>query len=496
MKIFLSIMAWGFTALTTFYIFLLSLREAEPVKASVLCKFIVPPPFGLYLVVFFMAIGVTSHILLHNLPAPRMFDTVKGPQDESLTKSNERSLEAEFEDAASAGKAYAKDYFQAGERDFEAGRYEDALKNYGKSLSKLETMSAYLNLSICLNNIARFTDAEQVAEKGLAIALKKGHELFQAVFLSNIANMYRRQGKLNQALEYLEQATLIFERKKDLGNWANTRATIGMVYLRTGRTNDALVELRKSLKVHKDLKDIDNVGHDQLTIGNIYLTQEKFKEALASYQEALASYRRKGTLSDQASALGNIGGAYAGQGDFDKALEFQQQALQLYRKMNDPVGVAKTIGNIGSIYLRQGHPIDALKQLSEALEIQKRIGVKSDQAITLHNIARTYEGMGQDEKALIYLRESLDLTVQVGAQGEQASVLLHLGELYFKQGDVHNALATQLHALEIATTLRDIELEKMALNNLVTIYSHMGNKKELTEVERRLATINVDGKRE
>ena len=134
MKGLLSIFAYGFSGLTAVYGLLLGYRNAEWIKISVLNDFIVPPPFGVWLVISFTIAAFMFQVLLHNLPATSFFEVVKGAQGELLTKSNERGLEAEFESAASEIQAAAKEYFMAGERDFAVTAYEDAARNYEKSV--------------------------------------------------------------------------------------------------------------------------------------------------------------------------------------------------------------------------------------------------------------------------------------------------------------------------------------------------------------------------
>jgi hypothetical protein len=136
MKLFLSIIAYGFSGLTPIYIFLIIQREAEWVKTSLLRDFIVQPPFGVWLVIFFAFVAVTSQILLHNFPTTPFFQDVTGADNEVLSKSTEHAFDAEFENAASEIKAAAKEYFMAGERDFAATQYDDAARNYDKSISK------------------------------------------------------------------------------------------------------------------------------------------------------------------------------------------------------------------------------------------------------------------------------------------------------------------------------------------------------------------------
>ncbi len=79
---------------------------------------------------------------------PPAFETAQGPKGESFQKATESGFDRELEDAAAEIKTKAKQYFDAAEKDFKPGSYEDAAKNYQKSIDLLPTVSAYLNAGV------------------------------------------------------------------------------------------------------------------------------------------------------------------------------------------------------------------------------------------------------------------------------------------------------------------------------------------------------------
>ena len=70
MKTSLTIIAYVSTLLIPIYFGLLNSRENLWVQTSVLRHFIVQPPAGFWLVIFFAVVAATSHIWLNNLPTP------------------------------------------------------------------------------------------------------------------------------------------------------------------------------------------------------------------------------------------------------------------------------------------------------------------------------------------------------------------------------------------------------------------------------------------
>jgi len=79
-------------------------------------------------------------------------------------------------------------------------------------MSTLPTMSAYLNMGISLYYISEFQRAFEAYSSGLALAKKNQDMSLEGAFLGNIGNVYRYQGKLDEALEYMNKARTIFQR--------------------------------------------------------------------------------------------------------------------------------------------------------------------------------------------------------------------------------------------------------------------------------------------
>ena len=200
--------------------------------------------------------------------------SVPGPQGESIQKATLTGFEKELADAATEHASEAKNYFKAAEHDFEARRYRDAAKNDQKSIGALPTSSAYLNLGASLFYVSDLRQAEGAIHTGLQLTRKKRNKVLEESFLTNLGDVYRLQGKLDEGL----------------------------------KCHQAALELSARIEYPRDQ------GHAFGGIGDIYREQQRLDEALKSYQAAQKLYEKMAHSRGRSKVLTAIGIIHADRG--------------------------------------------------------------------------------------------------------------------------------------------------------------------------------------
>ena len=183
--------------------------------------------------------------------ASSALETVVTANGTTIQKATESGFDKEAQDAADELKKRVKEYFSAGEQDFAANNYRSAATNFKASIAALPTMAAYLNAGFSLNNISDYPGAQQAYEEGLLLAQRKGDKSFQAAFLDNIGIVDSDYGKLDEALNYQQQALNI---DKAIGNQigqATDLNNIGMIYKNMGKFDEALNYFQQALAPFK-----------------------------------------------------------------------------------------------------------------------------------------------------------------------------------------------------------------------------------------------------
>jgi tetratricopeptide (TPR) repeat protein len=346
------------------------------------------------------------------------FETVQGPKGEAFQKATESGFEKELKDAADDLKVRAKRFFEAAEKELKPGSYEDAARNYQKSIDLLPTMSAYLNVGISWYYVSNYPKAEQVFLTGLQLARQKGDKRFEGNFLGNIGNVYCQQGKLNEALKSYQQALEIHKHiVNPLGEAANL-GNIGVVYANQGKLNEALRSYQQALEIHKHIVNPLGEAADLGNIGIVYYQQGNLNEALGAYQQALEIDKKISNSLGEAADLVNIGNVYYQQGKLNEALGAYQQALEVHKNIGNSHGLVGCLGNIGIVYYQQGKLNEALEFYQQAFEIAREIGDQLGQATQLGYIGIVYRNQGKLDDALRFMQQARDIFERIGTPRE------------------------------------------------------------------------------
>lgn len=301
-------------------------------------------------------------------------ETVLISGGETFEKATESGFQRELREAAEGQKTEANSHFNAGEKDFAASKFQSAARNYKASIECLPTMAACLNSGKSFYYISDYPGAEEAYRQGLGIARQKREQQFEAAFLAGIGNVYADKGKLEDALNYLQQALAL---NKSIGyslGEADDLSYIAVVYENKGNLDEAVNYHQQALAIDKSIGNHLGEAQDFGSIGNVYAIKGKLDDAQKYYQQSLITYKSIGNPLGEANALGSIGNVYYLKGNLDEALNYHQQALPLHKSIGNSLGVASDLFNIGLLYFTKGKLDDALNSFQQAHTLYKTIG--------------------------------------------------------------------------------------------------------------------------
>jgi diguanylate cyclase (GGDEF)-like protein len=230
-------------------------------------------------------------------------------------------------------------------------------------------------------------------------------------------------------------------------------------------------------------------------------------EALTLYDQAVSTARSSPDDEMLASALHYRGYLRGLQGRYAEALDDLRQSQTLYEKLGMATHAMTTLGSIATTYRRMGDYPQALGIYREALQQQRSLGMKREQAITEHNIGRVEENLKNWDAAARSFETSLQLNRELGYFRGEGFALRGLAAVAQGRGDPRRALQSldnaqtaqrqtpdvrlsavisvargiSLHALNRLPAARaelmsalEILRKAGALNELVTVYEHLG----------------------
>lgn len=290
----------------------------------------------------------------------------------------------------------------------QAGRLDEAHAGYRAVLAiDARNFDAEHLLGVIALQRARPEEARTHFERAVELAPES------ATAHSNLAETFRRLGRLPDALSQLQLATRLDPQLVE------AQFNLGGLLRGLGRNEEAIDAYRRALALKPDFADAHaSLGAALREVGNL-------QEALACGQRALA-------LKPESAALHlNVGNLLREKGFMDEAGAAYRAALE-----RDPL-LVEAYNNLGNVLRHQGRADEALACYERALT------VKPDFAEALLNGAQVLREQRRFADAVTAYR------LLIEARPDMAEAHLDLGNALKGMGDNEGALACYAKALEV-----------------------------------------------
>ncbi|MFX0060968.1 MAG: tetratricopeptide repeat protein [Candidatus Hermodarchaeota archaeon] len=339
------------------------------------------------------------------------------------------------------------------------GYFEKALQFVKTLEEKVFTPHDWLLCQILKSDIhkkmGQLEDALKIAEHTYneAQKLKEPLQAWQA--LIRISEHLRRLGKLDAALETIEQCEQLFETlaQNPPADIARLEGVLmfhkSLIYWRKGDFNPALEFQKKALSIAKNEGDKLGIASTLTMLGTIYAHMGDLDQCLEYLKRGLAVKKEFGHKEEIARSLLNIGITYEEKGDLNQALDYYQQSLVLQKALGNKKEIAMSLNNIGNIYKKKGDFDQALEFYQQSLALRKPFGNKYEIGAVLGNIGLVYWQKGDLDHALKYLKQHLTLFEEYGNNFHTSKALFHLIAVAIDKNSLEQAQKYLLHLQKI-----------------------------------------------
>jgi tetratricopeptide (TPR) repeat protein len=272
--------------------------------------------------------------------------------------------------------------------------FDEAIKGYQRAIEQARIalsenspiLAGYLyRISTLFDELGNYSAGIPPAEEAVKIFKTKAKSRTLALYFNNLAELYRSQGRYEEAEPLYKQALTLYQ--KLLGDR------------------------------HPDVAIIIN------NLAVLYKSQGRYEEAEPLYKQALAL--KQELLGDRhlsvATSINNLAVLYDSQGRYEEAEPLYKQALSLIQELlgaRHP-DVATSINNLAFLYSSQGRYEEAEPLLKQALALrQELLGDRHPNvAISLNNLAALYDSQGRYEEAEpLYLKALEIMEVSLGME--------------------------------------------------------------------------------
>jgi tetratricopeptide (TPR) repeat protein len=182
--------------------------------------------------------------------------------------------------------------------------YQEALDIYGRVRATFEALGEPRSVGTALHQIGivyqmadEFDAAEDAYRQSLAISVREADLLGQADTLNQLGNLYAAQGRYEESVTFLQQATKIYTESEERAREGAARGNLAIRLLRLRRYEEARQELQRAIACKQ------NYGHAAqpwlvwTTLTKLERETGNLKAARAARQQAIdtyLAYRRDG----------------------------------------------------------------------------------------------------------------------------------------------------------------------------------------------------------
>ncbi len=190
------------------------------------------------------------------------------------------------------------------------------------------------------------------------------------------AGTYRMMGNLAASINDARESIRLVENDLAMRKIkAEALRCIGLCLDKQGKSNEALNWLNQALTTSQSIKDKENVAIIQLGLGVVYENLGNYTQAMAMYQASMEHWRQTENAIWLANLLNNLGVLQHLTGDYRAAIVSYELALQYARTSGYARFEAFVLAGIGDIYTELEAIDEALEAYQQAFLIANRLHI-------------------------------------------------------------------------------------------------------------------------
>lgn len=413
--------------------------------------------------------------------------------------------------------AKARRYFDQAENALSEGEFSKAARWYEMSREAVDTLAAQLNFGIAVYNTSDLPKAASIFSAGLNTARERHIEVLESAFLTNLGNVYREQGLLEQADRLYKDAYKIDSRFNNPLGLATAEYNRGLLLAIRGKFLESLFYFDLARTAYQQRGNKSGEADALAGRAGSFRILENAAYASADLRAAASLYAQIPGALAEANYHSVVGEAefYRGyyypsdKASMGRALEEYKRAYAIYERIGYRQGQMLALCSLGNVYSEQSNAAGAMASYMSCLGIAKQIGSPFQEAIALASVGDQDVALGKYADALVNLKEAAELANKIGAKGVEVTSLQGIGSAYAKSGNEEHALSYFERAVKTAEEsgdsyllinalegtadngmrLRDVGRARGALIRLRDLYAAVGDDKKSAEVRRKIEQL-------
>jgi tetratricopeptide (TPR) repeat protein len=369
-----------------------------------------------------------------------------------------------------------------GNLELDRARFESALELGGKALEQFRQLSATGGEAAALRLIGEVYSRQGFVQKALeygqdalAAAKKIGDRNQSALSRILLSDIYMGMGDAAGASKALKGA--LDDAKAGINRRSKSELRLAIARYRFSReaSERALQDAAEARKEFVEIHDRRGIAGCDHLMGLVHELRGEREKSLALLQQALTEHRALWDRFGEGKDLTALGVHFKSLGDQEKALEYFKTALDLRKGIGDSRGYAATLANIGNLFRRRNKVSEAQQSLEQALAVYRELSDKKGEADVLTNLGNVDAARGSQTAALEKFSSALTLHREIQDSRGVATDLASMGRLYLARGDLQNATDTLQEAQKVNKRIRNPRGDVTILGELAMLQRTKGN---------------------
>ncbi len=268
------------------------------------------------------------------------------------------------------------------------------------------------NLSIVLQNLGEFAEAESLLVEALELNRRLSLDGAQAVNLGNLGTLTLETGDFDRSMDFFQQAEKLAQERID-EPWAASQKALAslnqaVVLENVGAFRESLALLKK-VGTSGDLPPEYRTSYE-IRMGVVLRNLGDPVRAIEAFEEALRDFRALGDIVGQANAWLNLGIArHFNLGQLTEARASYREALTLARESRDRGGEIQALYYLGRLHLDQGNTGSAEASFRECLHLAQESGIQEGEWSAYEGLGRCSRRQGDLERAAELLERAIEI---------------------------------------------------------------------------------------
>ncbi len=270
-------------------------------------------------------------------------------------------------------------------------------------------------LGVLKGSTGDFAEALRIQQQAMNISERNSNHLQRDRFMNNAGVMSMYLGTYDSSLELLTEALSGFRRHGNRRLEAKLLSNLGQVYLRQGDAKSARDSFEKCLTLGlSTLSELDRAVA-QNNLATTLEFPEEFERACELHETALEVFRRFGTHSPQAATLNALGALHERAALPAAARTWHSDALSLAAAIGSDHERAVALRGLGTSEVMLGHHEAAQEHLEAAANLAHQIQAPLEEARTCVVLAELLQALGRPVDSRALLQRALTIFEQLKA---------------------------------------------------------------------------------